>query len=158
MIYRLSLPVRIHHWLWTGRWLPTYIEGTTKEAAEMVRTTPAKRTTAKKINPDTFEPVVIAKSTEPVEEVLLFSMVEDDGTRRDFSIPKKVKFSFSLRFMEMVADKGEQAAGVWMLRHLLGDDGFEALRDSDDVTEEQFTRIVEIATAIVAGPAQGKAR
>lgn len=155
MIHQVPLPVRIFHWLWTGRRLPKFVEHT-KEAAQMVRTTP--NTKKRPINPDSFEPIVITKATEPIEEVLLFSITEDDGERRDFYIPKKVKFAFSLRFMEMVEERGENAAGIWMLRQLLGDEGYEAIRDCDDVTQEQFERIVEIATAIVAGPAQGKAR
>jgi hypothetical protein len=142
--------------VWTGTWLPRYVENSTKEAAQMVRTTPATKA-KKKFNPDNFEPVVVTKSTEEVEQILLFSMVEEDGERRDFYIPKKVKFSLTLQLADVQAERGETAAGVWLLKKLLGEDGFKAIAYSDDVTQEQFDQILEIAMNIAMGPAEGKA-
>jgi hypothetical protein len=153
----LPLPVRALHWLWTGTRLPKYVEHTTKEAARMVRTTPATKA-KKKFNPDTVEPIVITKNTEEIEQILLFSMVEDDGEKRDFFIPKKVKFSLTLQLADKQASEGETAAGVWLLKKLLGEDGFQAIAYSDDVTQEQFDQILEIAMNIAMGPTEGKAR
>lgn len=121
----------------------------------MVRTAPTRK---KKFNPDNFEPIVIEKSTGEVEQVLLFSMVEDDGEHRDFYIPKKVQFSLTLQAADVLQEQGETAAGIWMLKKLLGEEGFKALAYSDDVTEEQFNQVVEIASNIVLGPREGKAQ
>jgi hypothetical protein len=121
----------------------------------MVRTTPVRK---KKFTPDNFAPVVITKDAGEVEQVLLFSMVEDDGEQRDFYIPKKVKFTLTLQAADVLEEKGETAAGIWMLKKLIGEEGFKAIAYSDDVTEEQFNQVVEIATNIVLGPREGKAQ
>ncbi len=157
MIYRLPLPVRIFHWLWTGKQLPKFVQRYPGGGREMVRTAPQKR--QKKFNPDNFEPIVIGGGqVEEVKEVVLFSIIEDDGTRTDYLIPNKVRFSLTLEAGEKITELGDVQAGYWMLKQLIGASNFDALKKSDKLEKEQFDRIVELASKIVLGESEGKAQ
>lgn len=108
---------------------------------------------------DNFQPVVIKRTGEEAERVHLFSIVDDDGTERAYSIPKKVKFNVSLKVTELYATEGEIAATAYMLRQLLGEEGYRALVDFDELEQDDFERICEIASNIVLGQREsGKAR
>jgi len=114
----------------------------------------------RRFDPDDFEPVVVKASGAEVEEVTLFVIDETDdgGERTEYTIPKKVKFNVTLQATEILAQRGEHAAGVWMLRELLGEDGYEALINFDDLERDDFNQICEIAANVVLGPAEGRGK
>lgn len=105
-------------------------------------------------DPYDFEPVELVPSGEEVEQVHLFTL---DGEK--YFIPRRVQFNVTLRAMEMFRTQGEVAAGAYILEALLGEDGYQALINYDELERDQFERITEIAQRIVLGDREkGKAR
>lgn len=105
-------------------------------------------------DPYDFEPVELVPSGEEVEQVHLFTL---DGVQ--YFIPRRVQFNVTLRAMEMFRTQGEVAAGAYILEALLGEDGYQALINYDELERDQFERITEIAQRIVLGDREkGKAR
>lgn len=90
--------------------------------------------------------VKLATSTKAVEEVELFEL---DG--RSYTIPNKPRINLGLKVMRVVAKEGEAAGNAYMLEQLLGAENYDALLEFDDLTTEQFTQIVELASEIVFG-------
>lgn len=107
---------------------------------------------------DGYEPVVIRPREEPVDELHLFSLVDDDGEEQKYFIPRRVRFNVTLATTKMLAERGEYAAGEYMIRTLIGDEAWEDLIECDDVLEEDFNKIIETARAVVLGPPERKRR
>lgn len=85
-------------------------------------------------------------SSKPVETVVLFSIGD-----REFRIPSKPKVNTSLRYLRNVRTLGEDRAASELLAELLGEEGFNALADYDDLTADQFTAVVRAAQKHVLG-------
>jgi len=91
--------------------------------------------------------------SESVERVELFSI--DDVT---YTIPNKVRVNVQLKYLYTLKTEGEMAATYEVLHELLGDDGYQALMNYDDLTEEDFNDVVQVAQKIVMGESEGKAQ
>lgn len=112
---------------------------------------PAK---AKKFDPDNVQPIKIKSRPDvEIETVHLFSIDDEE-----FHIPKKVKFNVTLKALKIFEEESEVAANNFMLVELLGQEGYDALVNFEDLEEEQFNQICAIARDIVLGPDEGKAR
>jgi hypothetical protein len=85
-----------------------------------------------------FEPVKI-RTDEPVEEEREPFFYLDEV---EYTIPKRLAPSLTLRFMDQVAERGEAAAIGWVMRELLGDDAMDALEESDSITDEQMAKLM----------------
>ncbi len=122
----------------------------------MAPPTAAKRTRPRpaKVAPLTgdFEPVRIETRSEPVpvERVPLFYL--DDV---EYTVPTVIPRSVSFKVLKTLRASGEAAAGQHALELLLGEEGYEALTSSDDISDEQFEQIMQIAASLVFG-SQGK--
>jgi hypothetical protein len=100
------------------------------------------------------EPVRIVTADGPVETEPLFYI--DDV---EYTIPVEISAGFALRYLEIAADEGENAAELYLLKGVLGEDGFAALRDAQMVTFAQFQQISTIIMERTLGTlesAQGK--
>jgi len=71
-------------------------------------------------------------------DVTLFAI---DGHHYTLSTP--VPAGFTLRALEMMAELGEAAAMMWLLKELIGKAGFEALSNHPDVTTEHLKAILD---------------
>lgn len=102
------------------------------------------------------EPIKITSTAEDdggeVEMVHLFSI--DD---RDFYAPTVMSFHHQLKAMDIQAERGEAAALSYVLRKVLGDDGYDALLSFDGLSKKNYDAIVMKAHKILNSEA-GKAR
>lgn len=73
-----------------------------------------------------------------------------------YTMPAKVPGGLSLQLVEMMTEIGELAAVIWVFRKLLGDEAYEALRDSEDVSQEQMETIINTVSDRVLGGLEGK--
>lgn len=98
---------------------------------------------------NTIEPVALpAPSTEPVEVamVTLFSIGD-----KEYQVPKKPSATVSLKYLRDVRNHGEETAAANLIAVLLGEEGFEALCDYEDLTDEQWEAIQSAAQKHVVG-------
>lgn len=129
--------------------------------AANARTAAKKRTTKPKPTPavaEDFEPVrLTSKPADTVERIVLFYV---DDT--EYSIPKQVGRNHGLRYLRTMRRQGEALAAQELLEVLIGEDGYTALMDCDDLTDEQLDQIMnrlrDMALGEVEDEAGGKAK
>lgn len=93
------------------------------------------------------------KQDTPVGAVELFRLGGQVHT-----IPEKARFNIALKYLWLAKVDGEVLAGQWLLEELLGPEGYQALMNYDDLTEEQFGTIMTAAQKVVLGSLEsGKA-
>jgi hypothetical protein len=68
-----------------------------------------------------------------------------------YTVPGKARPHLALKYMWMAAKKDELAAQYWLLESVLGEDGYKALMDYEDLTPEQLTQVMELAQSTVIG-------
>ena len=74
---------------------------------------------------------------------------EIDG--KVYSIAAKPKVNTALRYLHISRVQGTEAGIDYMLGILLGAEAYEALMAFDDLTEEQLTEVITMASKIMAG-------
>lgn len=85
-------------------------------------------------------------SDEAVEQVELFSI---DG--QSYYIPKKIKANLQLKYLKVLREEGELPATYVLLEGVLTPEGYQALMDYDDLSEDDLDNIMEIAQKIALG-------
>jgi len=100
-----------------------------------------------------FEPIEITTKSRAEESGELKHIFSIDG--RDYYVPTKVPFRVTLKAAKIFASGTAQQAEAYMMTQFLGDDAYNALCESS-VEEEQFDKIVELASKVVLG--KGKVR
>lgn len=93
-----------------------------------------------------FEVLRLTTRSTPEERVPLFYI--DD---REYTIPKRPRMNVALQFMHLARERNDSAAMDYLLEKLLGEEGYKALRDYDDLTSEQFQQITDVATRLTLG-------
>ena len=89
-----------------------------------------------------------------VEQVEIFSI---EGV--PYSIPNKVKVNLQLKYLRELKLNGELQATYLLLETLLSPEGYEALMNYDDLTDEDFEAVVKVAQEVVFGAeTEGKAQ
>lgn len=104
---------------------------------------------------ETFEPVVIEVTGKEHEKVHLFSIVED-GETKEYFIPKEAPYNLTLAALKVAANAGPLAAQIFAMEELLGEEGFNALLDCDELTEAQFDAIADHINKLTMGESKGK--
>lgn len=72
-----------------------------------------------------------------------------DGT--EYSISTRPPVNKALRYLHISRTQGPDAGIDFMLGVLLGEEGYEALMNFDQLTEEQLKNVVTIASKIMTG-------
>lgn len=119
------------------------------------RTTPKPKTTPT-VAAEDFEPVRLSStSTVPADRIVLF-YVDDE----EYSIPKKVGRNHGLRFLQTMRKQGEALAAQELLEVLIGEDGYKALMNCDDLEDEQLDQIMNRLRDMALGEVEdeGKAK
>ena len=80
------------------------------------------------------------------ERVPAFSI---NGTT--YSILTRPKTNTGLKYIHLARTKGTEIAIDYMLETLLGKEGYEALIDFDDLTEDDLKAVIDAASKIMAG-------
>lgn len=94
-----------------------------------------------------FEPLRLSsEATEPVEMVDLFEV--DDVM---YQVPRRPSASIGLQFLEAAEDLGPQAANLWILREMLGAEGYKALSTCKTLTDSHLTWVIETVQGLALG-------
>lgn len=88
------------------------------------------------------------KKTETVDIFML------DGVT--YSAPKEMPFGVALDYMEAQVEQGPDAAVFVMIKRVLGEDAFRALKSNPNLTEEQFRGVIERLETLVMADESGK--
>lgn len=95
-------------------------------------------------------PVVIGQSPRPLVPVFVL----DDVT---YSIPDQINPLVSNRYLEKMRTESMDAAGVWLLRRLFGDEVMDALSEKPYVSPEDIAAIADKVGSILFPPVEDKA-
>jgi hypothetical protein len=68
-----------------------------------------------------------------------------------YSINPKPKTNAALKYVHLARTRGNEIAIDFMLETLLGREGYEALMDFDDLSEDQLEQVITAASKIMAG-------
>lgn len=72
-----------------------------------------------------------------------------------YSIETKIRTNQGLKYLHLSRTRGSEIAIDYALELLLGEEGYEALREFDDLTEEDLKAVCEAANRIMTGPVEG---
>lgn len=119
----------------------------------MARPNTKKRTPGRPTKPT--GPVVIKRRDRTAEEdadpgILVFTISDSDGDA-DYFMPRRIPAGFSLQALEEMQEMGEVAAAAWLLKEVLGEDAYDALKGDPDLEPEQLEQIVSTVTQHVMG-------
>lgn len=105
-----------------------------------------RRRTAKKDAPPAGAVVLTSSPETLVDRIPLFSI---DGV--EYTIPAKPRMNVGLKYLWERRERGQDYAIPGLLMRLLGQEGFEALMDYDELDPEEFQQIVKLATGVTLG-------
>jgi hypothetical protein len=99
------------------------------------------------------EPIVPVEITTPQrpegykeDRVTVFSI---DGT--DYTVPARPRPNIAVRFLWRQKEAGVMQAASELLESMLGTEGFKALSEYDDLTDEQFSQVLAIVQKVALG-------
>lgn len=72
-----------------------------------------------------------------------------------YSILTRPRVNAGLKYIHLARTRGAEIAVDYMLETLLGEQGYQALMDFDDLTEADLTAVIEAASRIMAGAVEG---
>lgn len=90
-------------------------------------------------------------TTKDVETIDIFKL---DGVT--YSAPKEMPFGVALEYMEAQVEHGPDAAVFLMIKRVLGEDAFTALKTNRNLTQEQFQDVIERLEGLVLAGESGK--
>jgi hypothetical protein len=90
--------------------------------------------------------ITTKKEKGPVEMTVLFTI--DDV---DYSVPTHTAPNMSLKYLWLLKKEGAAAANFYMLTVLLGEEGYEALMNYDDLSQEDYDAVLAAANKIMLG-------
>lgn len=73
---------------------------------------------------------------------------------KEYTIPVDVPGSLTLKALDMTADQGEIIATRWVMRQVLGDDGYQALLNAPNITKPELAAITKVIRELVFGEAE----
>lgn len=93
-----------------------------------------------------FEPPRLTSSSEPARRVALFYINDTE-----YTVTTRPGVNVGLKYLHLNRTQGEAIAFDYLLEKLLGAEGYQALMDYDDLTQEQFQQICEVAAKLTLG-------
>jgi hypothetical protein len=103
--------------------------------------------------PEAFTPIRLqapeAVQERPAGRVPLFYVGE-----KEYTIPVDVPGSLTLQALDMTAERGEVEATVWVMKKVLGEDGYKALLTHPDITKPELAAITKVVRELVFGEAE----
>lgn len=94
-------------------------------------------------------PEIISLKTQPAAEVERRDLFEIDDVM--YSIPVKVAVNKALKYLHIARMQGTEAGVDYMLGLLLGEEGYAALRNFDDLTEDDLAAVIKACEKVMAG-------
>ena len=128
---------------------------TTKRAAAPRKTAAKKQAAAPAVAAD-FEPVRLTSKSDTVGDRIVLFYVDEE----EYSIPKHVGRNHGLRYLRTMRLQGEALAAQELLEALIGEDGYKALMECDDLEDEQLDKIMTRLRDMALGEVEeeGKAK
>lgn len=120
-----------------------------KTAAKRPARKPTPAAPAPVTDRDEGAPEVVRLTTRKDQDEVRIVLFSIDGA--EYSIPRRPRMNVALQFMHMTRSQGDTAAMDYLLERLLGEDGYKALREYNDLTAEQFAKITAIASEVTLG-------
>jgi hypothetical protein len=68
-----------------------------------------------------------------------------------YQVPKKPSPTIGLRFLSIMKHEGAEEAAYYMLTTMLGEEGYEALMNYEDLEQEQYDFVLQAAIRIATG-------
>ena len=101
-------------------------------------------------NPGTeeYEPIIIT-SRDPDAEVKMVKLFEIDGI--DYLVPAEPDAGLALDVIDDTAQYGEVVANMRMLRRVIGDEGYQALKDCGALKGRHLAALSDAVTKLVLG-------
>jgi hypothetical protein len=96
---------------------------------------------------ETVEPRVLG--TKKVDRELIPFFVIDDVT---YYVPKVVPKNIAVKALEVFRNEGQLAIANWLCVEVLGEDAYEALRDCEDLSDEDITYVFDELSTRALGP------
>ena len=72
-----------------------------------------------------------------------------------YTIATRPKTNAGLKYIHLARTRGQEIAVDYMLETLLGKEGYQALMDFDDLTEQNLTDVITAASKIMLGAVEG---
>jgi hypothetical protein len=108
------------------------------------------------VSEQAVEPRVIGAKKRDQELVPFFEI--NDVT---YYVPKVVPRNISIKALEIFRNEGDMAIANWLCMEVLGAEAYEALRDCEDMTDEDLAWVFDELSTRALGPlekALGKRR
>jgi len=98
--------------------------------------------------PGEFEILRLSTKTKKktVEYVDLFEI--DDVT---YQVPRRPSPTVGLKFLHIMKHEGQEEAAYYMLTTMLGQEGYDALMNYEDLSQEQYDFVLTAAIRIATG-------
>jgi hypothetical protein len=114
--------------------------------------TPAKRSaarTAPALPASAPADDVIRLTSDPglAEERVPLFYIDD----REYTVAKRPGVNVGLEYLHLSRTSGQEIAIDYLLGKLLGEEGYRALREYDQLTSDQFKQICEVAARLTLG-------
>jgi hypothetical protein len=118
----------------------------TKKKAPAKR--PAARTAPALPAPAPADDVIrLTSDPERVEERVALFYIDDV----EYTVAKRPGVNVGLEYLHLSRTQGQEIAVDYLLGKLLGEAGYTALREYDQLTSEQFQQICEVAARLTLG-------
>lgn len=97
---------------------------------------------------------MIELKTQEAVDVAMVPIFSVNG--KVYEIPDKVRPGVAMKYLHYCRTRGIGIAESWLAEELLGVEGYEALLDFPDLTQEQSDAIITTARAVVFGEVRPK--
>lgn len=106
------------------------------------------------VNDTPFQPIILKSAQKSAEEIEMEPVFELDGEL--YQIPKRPSAGMALGYLEVQTQRGPDAAIHWMMIKVLGEEGYEALRDHPELERGELDAIINHIEKRVLGGMEGK--
>lgn len=118
---------------------------------------PARSPVRQNGRPDEEPGMVLRLSSEdPGEEQKLEDLFEIDGQM--YQVWTNPSPTIGLRFLKIARTQGELAAGQYLIEALIGEDGYDALSNYEQLTDDQIEFVMKVCRRYALGETEGPGR
>jgi hypothetical protein len=69
-----------------------------------------------------------------------------------YTVPAKPHPTLGLRYLHILKTEGQGQATYFLMNEMLGKEGYVALMEYDELTEEEYDQVLDKATKMIMGP------
>lgn len=99
-----------------------------------------------------FEPIHILADDDIEEERVPLFYIGDT----EYTIPKVIPSGVALQYLRVAGERGQDFAAPILLTRVLGEEAYEALENSRNLTEDQLRQIVQLVIDLALGKRETK--